>query len=60
MVEEGNTGIKEIIDKAEISLVLDTYDDIFSDFDPRPYGERALSSDFLDEAKKAARDKGRV
>lgn len=57
MVEEGNTGIKEIIDKAEISLVLDTYDDIFSDFDPRPYGERALSSDFLDEAKKAARDK---
>lgn len=57
-MEEGNKAeIKEIIEKAEISLVLDTYDDIFSDFDPRPYSERALSEDFLYEAKKATRDK---
>jgi|SRR3989338_4694270 len=41
----------------EISLWLDTYDDIFSDFDPRPYSERALSDDFLAEAKRATRDK---
>lgn len=41
----------------EISLLLDTYDDIFSDFDPRPYGQRALSDDFLLEAHKASRDK---
>ncbi|MEM7823858.1 MAG: hypothetical protein QW227_00565, partial [Candidatus Aenigmatarchaeota archaeon] len=39
------------------SLALDDYDDIFSDFDPRPYSERALSDDFLAEAKKGARDK---
>lgn len=41
---------------AEISLMLDTYDDIFSDFDPRPYSERAISYDFLDEMKRASRD----
>ena len=51
------TGLKSAMDKAEISLILDTYDDIFSDFDPRPYNERALSEDFLIEARKAARDK---
>jgi hypothetical protein len=42
---------------SEISLWLDGYDDIFSDFDPRPYSERALSDDFLSESKKAAREK---
>ena len=51
--------MKKIILPAEheISLWLDTYDDIFSDFDPRPYSERALSDDFLMEAKRATRDK---
>ena len=36
-------------DIREISIALDTYDDIFSDFDPRPYSERMLSSDLLFE-----------
>jgi len=36
----------------EISLQLDTYDDIFSDFDPRPYSERMLSEDFLKEIQR--------
>jgi len=40
-----------------ISLWLDHYDDIFSDFDPRPYRERALSDDFLNEARKMFREK---
>lgn len=48
---------KKLIDLSEISLWLDTYDDIFSDFDPRPYSERALSDDFVTEAKRASRDK---
>jgi hypothetical protein len=39
--------------KGEISFVLDSYDDLFSDFDPRPYNVRALSDDFLLESKKA-------
>jgi hypothetical protein len=38
-------------------LWLDTYDDIFSDFDPRPYAKRALSDDFLIVAKTASREK---
>jgi hypothetical protein len=49
---------KILLAKSEISLWLDTYDDIFSDFDPRPYAQRALSDDFLNEAKKASREKG--
>lgn len=35
---------------------LDGYDDIFSDFDPRPYEERAISDDFLNEAVKMFRE----
>jgi hypothetical protein len=41
----------------EIKLMLDTYDDIFSDFDPRPFSQRTLSEDFLEEARKASREK---
>ena len=40
-----------------VSLWLDTYEDIFSDFDPHPFGQRALSEDFLAEAKRAVRDR---
>jgi hypothetical protein len=48
---------KELLNESEISLVLDTYDDIFSDFDPRHFNTRALSEDFLLEAKRACLDK---
>ncbi len=41
----------------EISLRLEHYDDIFSDFDMRPYSRRALSVDFLGEIKRASHDK---
>ncbi len=37
----------------ELHISLNNYDEIFSDFDPRPYRVRALSADFLDEAKRA-------
>lgn len=47
----------ELLRMSEIGLWLDTYDDIFSDFDPRPYSQRALSDDFLNEARKASRGK---
>jgi len=43
--------------EGNISLILDNYDDLFSDFDPRPFSERALSDDFLQECKRASRDK---
>jgi hypothetical protein len=35
----------------EIAISLDTYDDLFSDFDVRSYSDRALSKDFLDELR---------
>lgn len=41
----------------EIGVWIDTYDDIFSDFDSRPFLQRALSDDFLLEMKRASRDK---
>ncbi len=47
----------ELLSMSEISLWLDTYDDLFSDFDPRPYSKRAMSIDFLDEVKRASREK---
>lgn len=58
-VLEGVSREKEekLLKMSEISLWVDSYDDIFSDFDPRHYSQRALSDDFLTEAKKASRDK---
>jgi len=43
---------QKILGMSEISIWLDNYDDIFSDFDPRTYSQRSLSDDFLNEAKK--------
>jgi hypothetical protein len=40
----------------KLSLWLDDYSDIFSDFDPRPFSKRVLSDDFISEAKKLTRD----
>lgn len=48
---------KALLDLSEVSLALDTYDDIFSDFDPRPYNHRAISEDLLKAADRACRDK---
>jgi len=42
---------------SDISLWLEDYNDIFSDFDPRPYFQKALSDDFLQEIKRASKDK---
>jgi hypothetical protein len=57
MAEKITEEIHKLLKMSEISLWLDTYDDIFSDFDPRPYSERTVSDDFLYEVKKASRDK---
>lgn len=46
-----------LLKDSEIGIWLDSYDDIFSDFDPRPYSQRSVSGDLLNEAKKASRDK---
>src|SRR3989344_2509529 len=49
-----NAKIDKLLKASEISIHIDHYDDIFSDFDSRPYSIRALSDDFLLEVRKAA------
>jgi len=46
--------IKNIEEVSEIRFAVNGYDDIFSDFDARPYSEKGLSEDFLSEAKRAS------
>lgn len=48
--------VEEILEKSQISMWIDDYNDIFSDFDPRPYSKRLLSDDFLNEAKKVVKE----
>src|SRR3989339_815443 len=55
--EPSKTPEQNPIREGNISLILDNYEDIFSDFDPRPYSERSLSDDFLAESRKFAREK---
>jgi len=52
-MKEAEQRIKDI---KEVSMAIDTWDDIFSDFDPRPLSERALSEDFIFELKKRYRE----
>ena len=49
--------MKRIKDIKMISIAIDTWDDVFSDFDPRPYSQRRVSDDFLSEIRKAVKDK---
>lgn len=47
----------KILREGNVSLILESYNELFSDFDPRNYSERTISDDFLIECKKAVRDK---
>lgn len=46
-----------VLKETNIGLVIESYEEIFSSFDPRPYDHKSLSVDFIDECKRAARDK---
>lgn len=48
---------EKLLQMSSVSLQMDNYDGIFSDFDPRPYSQRSLSDDFVFEARKAVKDK---
>lgn len=48
------TSREALLKLSEISIWLDGYDDVFSDFDPRPYQSRGLSDDFTQVASRAA------
>ncbi len=47
---DGKSSPKTVSDVLQIvDIALDSYDDIFSDFDPSPFATRILSEDFLNE-----------
>jgi hypothetical protein len=46
--------LQKLYSLQDISIWIDSYDDIFSDFDPRPFSERNISDDFLNEVKKVS------
>ncbi|MEK7483556.1 MAG: hypothetical protein AABZ60_04395 [Planctomycetota bacterium] len=50
------SGSKHLNPGHDISIWLDSYDDIFSDFDQRPFSDRNVSDDFLYEIKKVSRE----
>lgn len=56
-MEKGANNAQKLLQMSAVSLQLDSYNGIFSDFDPRPYSQRSLSDDFIIEAKKASKDK---
>lgn len=57
---EKPTDIEEHIkDIQEITIAIDSWDDVFSDFDPSPIDQRILSEDFLSELKKRYRENQR-
>lgn len=43
---------QRIHDLQEVSIAIDSWDDVFSNFDPRPLAERTLSEDFVNELQK--------
>lgn len=47
---------QRVKDLKEVAVVIDSWDDIFSDFDPSPLSQRTVSGDFIDELKKRYRD----
>jgi len=53
-LEEDESDLEEVKESSEIRFGIKTYDDVFSDFDPRPISQRGLSEDFLVEAKRAS------
>lgn len=56
MASDASTIEQRWRDLKEIAIVIDSWDDIFSDFDPRPLSERTVSGDFVDELKKRYRE----
>ena len=50
------SGIDEGLTMGERVVRLDTYDDIFSDFDPRPHARRELSEDLIKELSRRYRE----
>ena len=47
----GNKGSRSAL-RREVIIGINSYDDLFSDFDPRPFSQKAVSDDFMSELNK--------
>lgn len=56
MVRLSEKESKKLLDLSSISLNVPGYNDLFSSFDPRPYSQRALSQDLLNELKRSIKE----
>lgn len=57
MKDRENTPSNANRDVGLVTLWIDSYSDIFSDFDPRPFSERAVSDDFITQVKRVLRER---
>ena len=57
MAQQQMEEVSALMNEPEISIWIDKYDDVFSEFDSRPFSERALSDDFLREVRKMTSEK---
>lgn len=48
--------IQKVAEENIVQIWLDSYDDMFSDFDPRPYSKRMWSDDFIVQIRKVIKD----
>ncbi|MFH2137855.1 MAG: hypothetical protein ABII88_05050 [Candidatus Omnitrophota bacterium] len=51
--------MSKIEELKDVAIAIDTWNDVFSDFDPRPLSERTLSEDFIIELKQRYRETGK-
>lgn len=57
MSNQADEDARKFLEDPEICIWIDRYDDVFSEFDSRPFSDRALSDDFLREVRKMANEK---
>lgn len=48
---------QQLTKHTEINILLNSYNDVFSDFDPSAYGERTVSDDFIIQTKTISKNK---
>lgn len=51
----GSSSGKPNSEHGEINIWLDSYDEMFSDFDPSPYSKRTVSDDFISQVRKVVK-----
>ena len=56
-IEINSVSKQSLVKLSEISILLNSYNDIFSAFDPSEYSERTLSDDFIVQAKNFSKTK---